>query len=176
MSESPAGSALNPNDQAAVGMMSDPDATALVHRNLIGVLLGVALLLVGFVLWIFLGRWGKKSRAAARRVLCCRKKRTKCAGLPEVQWEREKGFDDGDSVQCAEPGAKAPLSELEKGTLQLGTMKIVRLSVCRSTLRLPIALLTVSRRNASRPCRTRIYLLKSLQQSCRSSACWQRSP
>ncbi|VDB99685.1 unnamed protein product [Peniophora sp. CBMAI 1063] len=128
MAESPAGSALNPNDQASVGVAADSDATALVHRNLIGVLLGVALLFAGFILWLFLGRWGKRSRAAARRVFCCRKKRTKCAGLPEMQWEKEKCFNDGDSVQCADPRAKAPLSELEKGTLQLGTMKIVRLS------------------------------------------------
>ena len=132
MAESPAGSALNPNDSVPVGMVHDPDATALVHRNLIGVLLGVALLFVGFILWLFLGRWGKQCRAAARRVFCCNRRRRKCAGLPEVKWEHdsEKGvLDDGDSVRSAEHGEKAPLSELEKGTLQLGTMKIVRLSV-----------------------------------------------
>lgn len=139
MAESPAGSALNPNDQASVGMVTtpDPDATALAHRNLIGVLLVIALLLVGFVLWLFLGRWGKRSRAVARRVFCCRRRRKKCAGLPEVKWEREKSFDDGDSVQSVEPGKKSPLSELEKGTFQLGTMKIVRLSVRRSTAVFP---------------------------------------
>lgn len=161
MAESPAGSALNPNDQVSVGMAADPEATALVHRNLIGVLLGVALLFAGFVLWLFLGRWGKRSRAAARRLFCCRK-RTKCAGLPSVEWEKDKGSDDGDSVQCAGSDVKASMSDLEKGTLKLGTMKIVRLSVRRATLVQPIWVLNASRRNASRLCRTRASLLRYL--------------
>ncbi|KZV71307.1 hypothetical protein PENSPDRAFT_410802 [Peniophora sp. CONT] len=130
MAESPEGSALNPNQAQAATVAANSDATALVHRNLIGVLLGVALLFVGFTLWLFLGRWGKQSRAVARRVFCCNRRRRKCAAaLPDVQWEHEKGVHDWDSVQCAEPGVKAPLSELEKGTLKLpGNMKIVRLS------------------------------------------------
>ncbi|KAI0030664.1 hypothetical protein K488DRAFT_87570 [Vararia minispora EC-137] len=85
---------------------TDPASSqAVAQRNVAGALLAVLFILVGFFLWLFLGRFGKQTRNFSRRLFCCqRRRRTKCAGLPVVAWDTMPA--GADSPLDAEKGAQ----------------------------------------------------------------------
>jgi hypothetical protein len=75
---------------------------ALAERNLASLILGVSVICIGLLLWVFLGRWGKHARGLCRNLCGCGCRRVKGANTNGSLGDAEKSASIGSIEVCKE--------------------------------------------------------------------------